>query len=72
MKLIGEIISNHLLKNAVAINKSELTKQIKESELIELSQQETKNALKNGEGEYWNSRRDKSDNNKLLFYPLNT
>ena len=72
MEIIAEMIASHMQQNAQAINKSELLQAIKDSDLLELSRAETNSILSEGNGKYWHIRRDKADNNKLLYYPITT
>lgn len=70
LEIIAEIISRHHADHSQPINKTKLIEAMKNNELLDLSQQETKDILIAGERKYWQSRRDKADNNKLLFYPV--
>lgn len=70
MVVIAEIIKEYYTKNNQFINKTDLTTFIKANEMLELSQSEIKKILVDGEGKYWKTERNKSENNKLSFMPI--
>lgn len=70
MEIIAEIIADYQSENSELITKTELLKRIAEHELLNLSQSERRQILLDGEGRYWKTERNKAQNNKLLFAPL--